>query len=49
VLGGKRRYAGQPPEVKQICCGLKRTLITRKFRTAGQLRERLERIVWETR
>lgn len=49
VLGGKRHYSKQPPEVRAICCGLKRTLIQRKFRTAGQLRERLERIAWESR
>ncbi|MBD3367967.1 MAG: protein kinase [Candidatus Eisenbacteria bacterium] len=49
ALGGRRHYAKQPQEVRDICCGLKRTLIARKFRTAGQLRERLERIRWETR
>ncbi len=47
ALGGARYYSRQPPAVKQICCGLKRTLITRKFRTAGDLREHLETIEWE--
>ena len=28
-------------------CGLKRTLILKKFRTAGQLREYLEILSWE--
>jgi len=48
-LGGRRLYAKQPPEIKAICCGLKRSLIARKFRTAGQLRQCLERIHWESR
>lgn len=45
-LGGAARYARLPPEVKAICCGLKRTLILRKFRTAGQLKEYLETMEW---
>ncbi len=47
VIGGARHYARHPPVVKEICCGLKRTLIQRKFRTAGQLREYLETIEWD--
>ena len=47
VIGGAKRYARHPPVVKEICCGLKRTLILRKFRTAGQLREHLETIEWD--
>lgn len=46
-LGGARHYARLSPEVKAICCGLKRTLILKKFRTAGQLRDYLENIRWE--
>jgi serine/threonine protein kinase len=49
ALGGRAHYAGQPPEVKAICCGLKRSLILKKFSTAGQLRERLETMAWESR
>ncbi|MEZ5064773.1 MAG: protein kinase [bacterium] len=45
-LGGARHYAKQPDVVKEICCGLRRTLILRKFRTAGQLRRHLEAIEW---
>jgi len=41
-LGGQRFYARQPPAIKQICCGLKRTLILKKFRTARQLLDHLE-------
>jgi len=49
ALGGRAHYSSQPPEVKDICCGLKRTLILKKFSTAGQLRERLETMRWQSR
>lgn len=42
ALGGKQHYAKLPKEIKEICCGLKRNLITKKFRTAGRLRDYLE-------
>lgn len=47
ALGGQKYYATQPREVKEICCGLKRSLILKKFRTAGQLREYLETMQWQ--
>jgi serine/threonine protein kinase len=47
ALGGKKTYAKQPKEVKEICCGLKRSLILRKFKTAGQLRVYLENMTWD--
>lgn len=46
-LGGQKYYSSQPNEVKEICCGLKRSLILKKFRTAGQLREYLETMQWQ--
>lgn len=46
ALGGSRHYARHPPEIKAICCGLKRSLILKKFRSAGQLREYLETMQW---
>lgn len=46
ALGGRRFYAKQRLEVKQICCGLKRTLILKKYRTAGQLARYLENMKW---
>ncbi|GIW70837.1 MAG: serine/threonine protein kinase [Planctomycetota bacterium] len=46
AIGGPRRYASQPEEIKAICCGLKRSLILKKFRTAGQLRDYLETMEW---
>jgi len=45
-LGGQRFYAKQPQEIKDICCGLKRSLILKKFRSAGQLRDYLENFSW---
>ena len=47
AIGGARFYAKHPPEIKGICCGLKRSLIMRKFRTALQLRQYLETMSWE--
>lgn len=46
ALGGAQHYAKQPPEVKYICCGLKRSLILKKFKSAGQLRQHLETMEW---
>jgi len=46
-LGGKRTYWKQSPEIKYIVSGLKRSLITKKFRTAGHLRRHLENMEWE--
>lgn len=46
ALGGQKYYARQPQEVKAICCGLKRTLILKKFRSAGKLRRYLESMRW---
>lgn len=49
AVGGAARYRNQPPEIKQICCGLKHGLILKKFRTAGHLREHLENLQWTSR
>ncbi len=46
ALGGQKWYAKQGEEIKYICCGLKRSLITKKFRTAEQLRAHLELMNW---
>lgn len=47
VLGGKKHYSKQPQPVKDIICGLKRSLILKKFKTAGQLKSYLENMDWE--
>ena len=46
ALGGQKHYARQPKVVKGICCGLKRSLIRKRFRTAGALRRHLETMDW---
>ena len=47
AIGGQKYYAKHPKEIKAICCGLKRSLILKKFRSAGQLREYLENMQWQ--
>ena len=45
-LGGERWYARHPWTIRNICCGLKRSLILKKFRTISRLREHLEALDW---
>jgi len=47
ALGGQRRYASQPKAVKDICRGLRRDLILKRFRSAGHLRAYIEGLQWE--
>lgn len=47
MLGGRRRYRHQPPEVKAICQGLRRDRVARKFPRAGKLRAWLDSFDWE--
>lgn len=47
VLGGQKHYAKLPAEVKAICCGLKRSLIVKRFRSAAKLRGYLENMQWQ--
>jgi hypothetical protein len=46
-IGGSPHYAKQPPIVKTICCGLKKTHIAKKFKTATDLRFFLETVEWD--
>ncbi|MCB0407138.1 MAG: protein kinase [Bdellovibrionales bacterium] len=46
-IGGNKYYQKQPIAVKEICCGLKNSLILKKFKTAGQLKAYLENMEWE--
>ncbi len=48
AIGGSRFYRKHPKEIKDICCGLKRSLIVKKFRTAGHIRHHLENMAWTT-
>ena len=45
-LGGAKTYAKQPSEVKEICRGLKRSLILERFPRASHLRLWLEELEW---
>jgi len=47
ALGGARFYAKQPPQVRAICLGLKRSLILKKFPTMTHLRQHLEALRWD--
>lgn len=46
-LGGAKHYAGHPKIIKCICCGLKESLIQKKFRTLSQLRKFIEKVHWD--
>jgi serine/threonine protein kinase len=46
AVGGSARYAKQPREIKEICCGLKRSLILERYRSVRALREHLETMGW---
>lgn len=46
VLGGKKHYAKQPPAIKTIVCGLKTSLINKRFRSVSHLRRHLENMSW---
>lgn len=45
-IGGARFYSKYPRQVKEICCGLRKNLIMKKYRTAGHLRQYLEDMPW---
>ena len=47
-IGGKKQYQKHPPEVKEICLGLKKSLIIKKFKTASHLINHIENIDWQS-
>lgn len=47
ALGGKKTYAGHSAPVKHVCCGLRKTLIEKRFPTATALTEHLETFDWD--
>ena len=47
VLGGGKNYPKLTREFKIIICGLKKNLILKKYRTAGQLKGYLETMSWD--
>jgi serine/threonine protein kinase len=46
ALGGAKYYSRQPDAVKYICCGLRRSLILKKFRSVRHLCRHLETMHW---
>jgi serine/threonine protein kinase len=46
AIGGSRFYSKYPDQVREICCGLRKKSISKKFRTAGHLRQYLESMSW---
>ena len=45
-MGGAKYYSRHPEIIKHICCGLKRNLILKKFKTISQLRNFLDDLEW---
>jgi hypothetical protein len=46
TIGGRKGYATAGPEIRQVVMGRKHSLITGKFKTAGQLRTALDNLEW---
>ncbi len=46
AVGGQKMYAKHPQWVRELCCGLKKSLILRKFRDVSDLRIYLEAEEW---
>ncbi len=46
LLGGSKSYPQHSLEIKAICCGLKASLIIKKFKNAGALRQHLDSFSW---
>ena len=47
IIGGRKSYSKQPQIIKDVCCGLKKTNIKKKFRNATHLRVFLENSCWD--
>lgn len=46
AIGGQKHYSKSPDVVKEICCGLKKSLISKKFRSVSHLKAHLETLTW---
>ena len=46
MLGGQPRYAALRPELKRLICGLKRSIIIKRYPTARALRDHLDTFDW---
>ena len=47
IVGGREKYAEQPPVVKNIVRGLKDSLILDRFQSAGDIQRHLETLTWD--
>ena len=47
IVGGRVKYADQPPVVKNIVRGLKDSLILERFQSAGDIQRHLESLTWD--
>ena len=47
IVGGREKYAEQPPVVKNIIRGLKDSLILDRFQSAGDIQRHLESLTWD--
>ena len=46
-IGGRKHYKNMPDQFKEICCGLKNTLILQRYPTVRKLRKHIEEIIWD--
>jgi serine/threonine protein kinase len=46
MIGGHKHYYKQPKFIKDICCGMKKTFILKKFKTITRLRVHIENMSW---
>lgn len=47
IIGGQRYYSKMPGHIKKIILGRKASLISQQFKTAQDLRQHLENLLWE--
>lgn len=47
IIGGQKYYSKQPQFVKDIICGGKTSLVTRRYRSVSDVRRFLENIDWD--
>jgi len=47
ILGGQKFYSKQPKFIKEIICGQKTNIITKKFKAVADVRRFLESINWD--
>jgi len=46
LIGGRQRYSKAGPEIRHFVCGLRPSLIARKFKTAGELKQAIDNLEW---